>query len=244
MLTFVCWLWNPPGTGYKLPSAVRYTPWHVIALSNMLRRHYHAPYRLVCFTDQWDFDWRGLVAKTPGLCVASAPTKYAELGGCYRRLWFFSNDAEQMLGARRVSIDLDCVILKDITSLFDRDEPMIFNAYNPIKQDAAPDQFYNGSLMMCNPYASHWLWDSFDKNPEYALQRLEAARKQGVCIGTDQAYIRNELGKIAPRFTIDDGVYEARQCEQSLPGNARLVFFSGKRDPSTSNKPWVKENWK
>lgn len=231
MLTFVCWKWKRSKTGFQLPLDINYTAKHVNNLKNMIKRNISIPHRFLCLTD----DPEGLEC-----AHAPIPTKYAELGGCYRRLWMFSEEAKHVLGEKFVSIDLDCVIVRDITPLFDRDDTdFIANKYQG--SHGSPDQYYNGGLMMHKAGTLTHVWNDFD---ETKIKELEKFTQAGKAIGSDQAWIRYKLGKEYPRWDNPDGVYEARQIHgEALPKNARLVLFAGKIDPSLDKREWIKRNW-
>lgn len=231
MLTFVCWKWkNPRDKSLPLSDRIAYTHRHVNILENMLKRHVKIEHQLVCMTD----DPRGINCKTLPI-----PMKYAELGGCYRRLWMFSEEAKDILGDKIVSIDLDCVILGDITDLFTGEEIFITNTYQGRAGD--PDQYYNGGLMMHRTGTLSHLWTEFD---ETKLPELKKFMKNKCAIGTDQAWIRYMLGKKYTRWGNEHGVYEARQIkDEKVPANARFVLFAGKRDPSLDRRLWVRKNW-
>lgn len=231
MLTFVCFLWRPVSTGFQLPRVCRYTSRHVNVLRNMLDRHVHIPHRLVCVTDM------------PGGIDSRVETiplwdKCRHLGGCYNRLYVFSAEARELFGDRFCCIDLDVTLVRDCTPLFDRDDDFIINAYNPLRA-GENDQHYNGGLFMLDAGARRCLWDQFDPNSTPAI--VQADRRT---IGSDQAWIRYRLGKGESRWTNADGVYEARQVRHVLPEDARLVLFSGKRDPSLNPYPWIAEHWR
>lgn len=228
MLTFVCWKWKRPSTGFKLPSNVIYSAKHVNNLKNMLSRHYKLPHKLICFTD----DASGIECETLPI-----PTKYAELGGCYRRLWMFSPEAKTVLGDKIVSIDLDCVIVNNCTDLFTRNVNFMANTYHP----TSPDQYYNGGLMMHKTGTLPQLWNNFSEKQIPSLERFTSAKK---AIGTDQAWIRYMLNKYFPRWNNTDGVYEARQIHgENVPKNAKIILFAGKIDPSEDKRLWVTKNW-
>lgn len=231
MLTIVCWKWKKQKTGFQLPGKVSYTSKHVNILNNMLLRNCHIPFRLVCFTDEPE----GINCETMPI-----PTKYAELGGCYRRLWMFSEEAK-ILGDRIASIDLDCVIVNDCTHIFSRREEFVMNTYNSFRINAI-DQFYNGSLIMFNAGARKQLWNDFNKIKTPLLLKVNSHKR--LCIGSDQAWIRMKLGKKEARFSNANGVYEARQIKNSIPKNASIVFFSGPSDPTLDSREWVVKNWK
>lgn len=232
MLTFVCFKWKKPKGGFALPAVIsEYTSEHVNVLERMLKRHYHKPHRLVCVTD----DPEHINCRTVALW-----DKHLELGGCFNRLYTFSPDMRGLFGGRFVCIDLDCVIVGDVTPLFDRKEDFVINSYKPMPFRPAPDQCYNGGLYMMDAGARAHVWDTFD--PESSVKQIQ--QQPEVCIGSDQAWIRLCLGRGEARWTNKQGVYEARQFQDRLPEDARLVFFAGARDPSLRKFQWVLEHWK
>lgn len=231
MLTFVCFKWERVSTGFQLPAATRYTARHVNVLRSMLARRVKLPHRLVCVTD----DPEGI---EPGIEIIPLWDRCLALGGCYNRLWVFSREAGELFGPRFVCIDLDVVLVRDCTALFQRPEPFVVNAYNGIRP-RDPDQHYNGGLFMMDAGARASVWEQFDPASSPAIVQADPNT-----IGTDQAWIRHHLGKGEARWTNRDGVFEARQLKHGLPQSARLVLFAGKRDPSLCNASWCRENWK
>lgn len=231
MLTFVCFKWKRIATGFQLPSVCDYTAKHVNVLRSMLERHVHIPHRLVCVTD----NAAGIDARIP---IIPLWDKCRALGGCYNRLWVFSPEAKALFGERFVCIDLDCVLTADCTSLFTRTEPFIMNAYNATSADHK-DQYYNGSMIMQTAGARASVWESFDPESSPA-----ALLENPNCVGTDQAWIRHHLGRGEARWTNADGVYEARQVKNNLRPSMRLIFFSGRRDPSKYPYNWIARHWR
>lgn len=232
MLTFVCFKWRRNKKGFMLPAAVlEYTSEHVNTLFRMLQRHYHKPFRLICVTD----DPAHIDCETLPLW-----DKYLYLGGCFNRLYTFSPDMQELFGERFVCIDLDCVIVNDITDLFSSSTDFMINSYKPLPHTASPDQRYNGGLYMMNAGARKEVWESFD--PVESVRRIQNSPQ--VCIGSDQAWIRLCLGREEARWTCGHGVYESRQFNDKLPEDARIVFFAGARDPSQRKYKWIQENWR
>ena len=82
------------------------------------------------------------------------------------------------------------------------------------------------------------VWKKFDpeRTPAIVSNRRDI-------VGTDQAWIRECLGPDEKTWDHRDGVYEARNLRGALPYDARIVFFAGNRDPSTSNQNWISEHW-
>lgn len=223
-LTFVCFFWERSQSGFKLPSVCDYTKDHVYKLKRAIERYYPHPHRFLCITN--DF--------IEGVDCLPLWDKCRFLGGCYNRLFVFDKSMRDFIGERFVCIDLDCVIVGDLSPLFNSDIDFKIHKYSGDKKE----QLYNGSLFMMNAGARQQVWDTF--HPEGSPE-LIAANKE--IIGTDQAWVRLALGRNEETWGNDDGVYEERKIGEDLPENAKIVFFSGKRDPSQSKKQWVLENW-
>jgi hypothetical protein len=149
----------------------------------------------------------------------------------------------ELLGPRFIAIDLDCVITGDLAPIFERTEDFVMNAYCCPREN---DQHYNGSLIMMNAGSRKKVWDRFDPVESPRLIR----ESRGTVIGTDQAWIRLTLGKGEARFTEADGVYDykhsAKMRRGGLPDDARIVFFSGPRNPETEmgKRKWIAQNWR
>jgi hypothetical protein len=232
-ITIVCFKWSRPPS-CTLPRVCDYNARHVGCLYRGLKRHMSRPFRFVCVSDNHS----GMM---PEIIKVPLWDKCLDMGKCYNRMYVFTKAAARKIGADRfVCMDLDCVVLQDLWPLFDRPEDFVMNSYNPLANFAAPDQFYNGSMFMMEAGAREHVWESFHREH---TPRIIAANPD-LCIGSDQAWIRLVLGKREARWTRKDGVLEYRDAAKRLPDDARLVFFSGRRDPSLINKSWVVENWK
>lgn len=232
MLNIVCFKWKKIKKGIQLPSKTEYSSNHVNVLYSMLNRHLTIPFNLICITD----NATGIEREIKTLPLWNLHT---HLGGCFNRLYVFSKDMKDIIGNRFVCIDLDCVILNNIDGLFDRNDDFIINSYKPINEPIH-DQYYNGSMFMMNAGARSKVWEYFDME---TFNSIPKDIKKDL-VGTDQAWIRYVLGKREKRWTEEDGVYEYRQVRFQMPDNVRIVFFSGKRDPSMARDEWVRRNWK
>ena len=231
MLTVACFRWRNVHQGFVLPAqrVSRYPVKWVYKLRDGVARHYDKPHRFVCITDEPIADVE---------CLPLWPD-LAELGGCYRRLKLFDPEMA-LLGDRFVTLDLDAVIVGDLAPLFDRTEDFVINAH---AGRLPPHQLYNGSMALMDRGARPQVWQQFD--PQTMPRMLQNDHR---VIGTDQAWIRTALGDGEARFTASDGVYDVRHSpglSRRLPDNARIVFFSGPRDPDTekSRVPWIEEHW-
>lgn len=255
--------WRRGEQGYQLPHSVDYTLEHVLTLRNMFQRHLQLEHQLVLLTDD-PKEADGV----SGIQVIPLWDKYRRLGGCYNRLYLFSEDMRELIGPRFAHIDLDVVLTGDVTPIFSRTEPFLIHRYQPKsaipKQQAGTRRYcrtrrsrhkpqktpptrspiqqgYNGGLFMMDAGARSEVWSEFDRDPEQALTTLRDLTARRKVIGSDQAWIRHMLGDKELTLGPEHGIYESRNVGQTLPDNARMVFFAGKSDPTTSNLPWVKQ---
>lgn len=209
MLTVVSWLWK----GWRPV----YTPDHVIALRNMLAKHLQLPHRFVCVTDQ----------VVPGVeCIAPWPSPLAprehNMPDCYRRLRLFDMPE---LGEQLLSIDLDCVILSDITDLIAKALPHDFHI---LQGKAAP---YNGSMWFVKPGANSHVWtDLSERVAQDALKRRDELGRRP--FGSDQT-VMAYLIPDAPMWTTADGIY---QYVGKRGPDAKIVFFAGRMKPWNSGE--------
>jgi hypothetical protein len=236
ILSIVCFKWHNAGVGVQLPSQRRiagYTPEHVNRLFSMISRNIDIPFRPVCITD----DPRGI---NDNIRCIPLWDKCRYLGGCFNRLYMFSDDMKYFIGRRFAAIDMDCVITGNVTPIFSRTEDFIMNSYQGgSSPNAKPEQLYNGALVVMDAGARREVWDSFDfdDSPEIIKDRHDR-------VGTDQAWIREVLGGNEARLGQEDGIYEHRLIQGTAPPpDARIVFFAGARDPSIAKQKWVKDLW-
>lgn len=215
-LTIVCWKWR----GWRGDSF--YKPEHVNTLNYMLNKHLRIPYRLVCVTD----DPAGINCETVPLWDQKVDLGLGKgAPDCYRRVKIFSTEARDLLGERVLSVDLDTIILDDITSLLHTS-----STFKALRGKAAP---INGSLMLVSPGEHPEVWDDFNKHsPGVVLryQRLSDIRHYG----SDQAWISYKL-RNPPMWGERDGLYQYTTLKGPVPDNARMIFFAG------SNKPWGRQ---
>jgi hypothetical protein len=235
VLSVVCWRWPTP-LGYRST----FGPQTVNVLRRMVARHYPHPHRFLCVTD----DAKGI---DPEVEIVPDWRDYADLpsasGGrnpsCYRRLRAFHPDIGSVFGERFVSLDLDTVIVRDMTPVWDRSEDFV------IWGDTNPRTFYNGSMFLMNAGARPHVWQTFD--PQVSPARARAAGH----FGSDQGWISHCLGPNETKWSRADGVYSFKSHLvmniRMLPADARIVFFHGDLDPWSEyvqlNCPWAKEHW-
>lgn len=239
MITFLAWKWSQPG--YR----VTYKAEHVNVWCRMLRRHYQKPMRLLCVTDDpagitecetfplWP-DHRNIVNPNGD-----------QLPRCYARLKMFDAATTESMGipinTRVASLDLDVVLLRDISPVFDRDERFV-GWKGP--GNASRPTFYNGSLMLFRAGQLQRIWDSFD--PASSPAKARAANY----FGSDQGWISYVLRGGAPGWGTPDGVYSYKShvINKDFPTAPRLISFNGKHKPwqraVQAQSPWILQHWR
>lgn len=237
MLTIVTFKWRAP-PGYRST----FKGEHVDILRRMVRRHYKAPHRFVCVTD----DARGITE--PDIELFELWGDFATVRNpsglknpsCYRRLRLFAAQPGAWLGERFVCLDLDCVITGDMRPVWDRPDDFV------IWKSLTSGNPYNGSMFMLNAGARPQVWRDFD--PAFSPGDTKAAG----LYGSDQAWIAYALGRNEAVWTQRDGVHSYRNEIQHgsgrLPAGARIVFFHGKHDPWDADvytrNAWVREHYR
>jgi hypothetical protein len=235
VIEIVCFKWKPAAR-YRS----KFGPQTVNTLRNMLERHYQKPHRLTCVTD----DPTGIDSRVRVIPLWDDFSTLKNPSGshnpsCYRRLKLFSAEAEAIIGPRFAVLDLDTVIVGDMSQIFDRQEDFL------IWGDTHPKTWYNGSLWMLTAGSRRQVWETFD--PLNSPKRSKAAG----CFGSDQGWISYCLGPNEATFGKADGVYSYRvHVDPSggrLPENARIVMFHGHVDPwapHAQRRAWVRENYR
>lgn len=237
MLTVVTFKWRPkPGYRSKFDAS------HVDVLRRMVRRHYPHPHRFVLITD----DATGITE--PDIEIFQLWQDFARVENpsgrgnpsCYRRLRLFAPEPGKFLGDRFVCLDLDTVIVGDLSPLWNVDDDF------KIWKSATSGNPYNGSMFMLKAGARPSVWTDFDP----VMSPIET-RRAGL-YGSDQAWIALALGPDEKVWTQADGVLSFRLSLEGksggVPDRARVVFFHGNGDPwdpaIQKRHPWVKAAWK
>lgn len=237
---FVCFKWRP-NPGYRS----RYSAEQPNVLRNMLERNVSFPHELVCVTD----NAQGLDPRIRAVPLWDTFSRIPNPSGrnnpsCYRRLPLYDREFALSLGLERfVMIDLDVVLVRDCTALFDIEDDF------RIWGDTAKGTPYNGSLVLMTAGARQKVWSEFDP-----IKSPLASKRLGY-IGSDQGWIGACLGTGEKKWSAEDGVYSYRNDlhairagSGALPGNARIVIFHGHVDPwdgSTKTKhQWVQEHYR
>ena len=244
MLNIICWKWDK---GLHVKKKIRYNARHVNILYKNCLKNIDIPFKFTCITD----NKRGLNKDIQTIPVWNDFEKY---GWCYRRLKTFSKEMIPILGERILSIDLDCIILKNITSLIDNDNDfMIWKSGT----NRAP---FSGSMWMMNIGIHQDIWDDFKEedlistgHKHYQYQNKYAIQA-GFNVGSDQSWLNYKLAnKNIKYWSPNDGIYNFRTIFGRKSQNydalnkAKIIFFSGSADPSQrklqQKHPWIKKYW-
>lgn len=240
-LTFVCWKWDSSKYPHGRKKRRDFTAQHVNVLYAMLTRHVSIPFRLICVTD----DPAGI---RPEVEIIPLWEEFRDKGGCFVRLVPFKKDFN-LFGPRFISIDLDCVILRDITPLFERKEDFVI--WTPQKAvrwlpKGQKGPYYCGSFWMLKAGARSIVYDTF-KPDDYHLGF--DGRYEG---GTDQKHISKILYPREATWTIQDGVYTfvGDMVRTKHPARftvaPKIVFFNGRFMPDDiecRGIDWIKNNY-
>lgn len=238
MITFVTFKWEPFDGKLHPKKGIQFTAQHVNVLYSMLARNIKAQeWRLICVTDNSS----GIRSEVE---ILPLWTDYRAMGGCYTRLKLFSAEMKDLIGPDFFAIDLDTVVVSDITHLLEDSR----NNYEfRIWGDTNPLTPYNGSFFYLKSGTRRRVWEEF-----HPIQTPRLASHRRYC-GTDQACIGYILGENEARYNCSDGIFSYRvhfqqQKRFDLQGPEKIIFFHGSHDPSKEEtqtlSPWVKEHWR
>lgn len=211
MLTVVCWKWN------KNAWRPIYGAYHVHLLQYLVAKHLKTKHRFVCITD----DPSGLNCETLPLPHVNIGEAVLGKPNCFMRLWLFSREAKELLGDQVLSIDLDTIVVGDITDLVQFNGPL-----KMVKGVSAP---YNGSMWLLRPGELEHVWLDFNLKAAAEASRVTHYK------GSDQAWISYKAPG-HPTWDQTDGVYQYTLTRFHKPGdNMRILFFAG------NVKPWTRK---
>lgn len=235
MLSVCTFLW----ADYSRQRGYAFDEGHVITLRNMVQRHLHIPHEFVCITDK-DHIADGI------RCVPLDDRTHVP-GTCGRKLTVWAPDAASRIGARILSLDLDMVIVDDITPLVDRPEDVVM-FHNPNYHAGGRRAFFQGSIQLLTSGSRPHVWDEFHL-PDAPI------RINSRFGGFEQAWLSETLPWDEAYWDDKDGIYGAgrigdwsnKTVVDDLPKNARIVVFPGAREPSQdavkTKHPWVERHY-
>ena len=237
MLSIVCWKWKAHA---KSRRHQKFTSEHVNTLKRMVARHYHDDHEFVCITDDpegIDEDVR-IIPIWDHLAQVPNPMGL-EYPRCYRRLFAFSDEFKELIPGPFISLDLDCVIVDDVTDVFNAKEDFKIWAHSCQKQQ------YNGSMWLLRPGTRTKVWEEFDpdNSPRDVIENGYR--------GSDQGWF-NLITPNEATWTFRDGIYNWDSSlaprEWRLPSDARVIFFCGSTNPwdedAKRRAGWIDEHYR
>lgn len=205
----------------------------------MLERHLHLPHELVCVTD----DASGMDKR---IRAVKMPPEFAGVPRCRRRMWQFAKERACEFGHRMLCIDLDVVIVRDITPVLDRHEPIVC-------WKVGYAGVYSGSFLLCDVGALDGAWQ------RYRDDTAAFVRATGEKNGSDQAMLNLWLrGRNVAHWTEADGFvtwfgdgYHEKQhhgmsaTRSTLPAGARIVVLGSadKKVMDDRQFAFVQDHW-
>jgi hypothetical protein len=242
MIHFVTWKWGQPG--FKTAT---YNHEHVNIMAAMIKRHCPLPHRTICVTDDPDF----VTIPTYKLWDDLSQLRNASgqhLPSCYRRLKLFDEETQRALdipaGDRVCSIDIDALVVDDLTPLLTKQDPFLGWLVPGTKHP----KVINGSMWMFTAGEEYqWMWNGFKAD------RSPAEAHAAGFFGSDQSYMSHQLAYVQSTggWTAADGVMSYPRdvrAQRRLPAHARIVFFHGKRKPWDTHtrleSRWIEKYWR
>lgn len=217
LLTFACFLWEKTNWDRE------YSVEHVNTLHYMLKEHCTIPHELVCFTNVSSKDFTCQTYPLPDVNIER------DGPNCFVRLKLFDKKFQEKYNLSNiVCIDIDCVILNNIDSLFK-------HSYDFIILKGVLNKF-NGSMWNLQAGNHSDVWEDFNIEIfEEVVEQLTLLKGKKP-VGSDQVWLSFMLDE-SPTWGQKDGVYfhlvdlVAARIEE-IPTDAKIVFFPGK------DKPW------
>jgi len=236
MLNIACFRWIPRGK-LRIPSQKKivYGERHINNLYYMCREHINIPFKFNAIVDDIKLNLDSNIIKIP------LWDHFAELGGCYTRLFTYSNDIKDIIGDRVLYLDLDILILKNITNIVSKEEEFVYYKRK--------DNLFNCSMYMMNSGSRSYIWEEFNKDPDLAiLNAKEWTKQNNIMKGcSDQAWVNYRLDLDTEQYwNKDDGIYDINLDlkNSNIPANCNILLFPGPRDPSDKQYSKLNEYWK
>jgi len=243
MLHIVLWKW----TDWKNPVRATYSAVHVNAMVKALQANVKVPHRIVCVTD----DPTGLACETHPLWSDGADLANAtkrNLPSCYRRLKLYDPSTQFQMkirdGHRIMGIDLDAIIMRDITPMIESTEKFRFMGW--ACAGAHHPKVFNGSLQMFTAGDLDFIWSKFDP----ATSPAQTFKKKW--LGSDQSWLSMNLVGLAgcdgfTYPTVASYSVDYRKLRE-ISKRTCIMFFNGRRKPwqveTIREDYWVSRYWR
>jgi hypothetical protein len=165
VISIVLWLWNDRNGRWN--NVAPYDATKLIRMSRMVRANLAIPHEIVAVTDYpahaFPSDIR-VVPIWPDLVNDAG----VGMGRCWRRLRAFAPEMAELIGPRFVWMDLDAVVMGDLTPLLTRPEDLVLWRSNTT---SCP---YNGSMVLMTAGCRAQVWSEWTPKAAKARPRLRS----------------------------------------------------------------------
>ena len=200
---------------------------YVTKLRNMVARHMHQSYTMVCLTDQ------------PERCDAVAFVDISELKlpGWWGKMALF--EPLWRIGSKVIYLDLDTVLIRAIDRLADvQGEFAICENFTRLLTNPKYPCKYNSSVMVIGGGMGSFIWHAFDLRRDL-LMMTHANFGDQHCLESLYPSARLLQGMLPNNFFLN-----YRQITSHLPKEpVAIINFGGKHKPHNCPIPWVQEQW-
>jgi hypothetical protein len=198
---------------------------YVRKLRNMVARHLKRPYTFVCLTDQ------------PDRCEGVAFLDVSDIGlpGWWAKMILFAPEWRGL--AKVVYIDLDTVIINDITPLtIVPGEFSTCENFTRLSGSLTYPCKYNSSVLVIGAGQAAFVWNKF-------VQRSDLLMSKHARYG-DQACME-ELYPTAPflQTLLPRGFLCNYRNLTNVPPKSVIITFGGSHKPHNCPIPWVQREW-
>lgn len=226
-LSIVTWLWRKQNKKTQ-----KFNEQNVDELYFNFKNNYDYDFNFFCITDK-------KYKLNENIVQESFPEIFCDTNiynkGCYKRIALFDSKYGLKFGERILQLDLDIVIVNNITSFLSIEDPLkIWQApsIGPVKLVKNP------TVMLFNVSHMQWFYNRFIN--EYDEMIKKAKEKYA---GTDQALFSEFFN--CPVWTHEDGIYSFRDYNEinndKLPENAKIISFNSAK--SWAEKDKLKLKW-
>jgi hypothetical protein len=208
-------------------TGTKYSIDYVVKLRNMVNRHLHQPYRMVCLTDQ------------PDRCggVHFIDISAIGLNGWWAKMLLFEPQWRGL--AKVIYLDLDTVLIRDIGALAAvPGELAICENFTRLLTNPDYPCKYNSSVMVIGGGMGQFIWFAFNQNGAELMKQYDRHGDQR-CI--EYLYpAATLLQNVLPK-----GFFcNYRQLTSHVPKSpAAIINFGGNNKPDNCPIPWLKEAW-
>jgi len=224
-LSVVTWLW---GDLYSID--------HVNKSYNMVKRNLDIDFDFFCITDKPESEDFISKINTMPIWEEFGQTKFN-----YRRLNILSSANSSIFGDKILQIDIDIIIIKNITNMITDDDFKIWKCPSKCSRGF----MYNTSFMLFKNGVLNEVYEKFKECPEREIQQK---RSQG-WLGTDQAIISKYVHP-CKYWDESDGIYSMKEHKEmhanEISSDIKIAGLYGRRfDPAKfTHFEWVRENWR